>query len=85
MLSCVYYMRSYGYTSPNYSVLTPAPKTRWGSTGISRGAFKGRKPALTDKDLEYLREHDEHSNQVWETWRQRKDVELQVAKDEQQQ
>lgn len=76
---------SYGYTSPSYTVLSPSgpPRARWGSTGVSRESYKGRQSALTEKDMEYLREHDEQSNQVWETWRQRKTLELQLAKEEQ--
>ena len=34
------------------------------------------------QDVQFLQQHDEESNVVWQTWRARKDIEAQLRKEE---
>lgn len=86
---------SFGYTSPSYTDLKPAaPAARVATkphglttAGVTLRPIKGgsagaTRSMLSERDIEFLRERDADNQQVFEVWSQRKQLELQLEKEE---
>ncbi|GLC47890.1 hypothetical protein PLESTB_000036800 [Pleodorina starrii] len=82
----------HGYISPSYADLKPAGPPRQtkstkahGSTSVSGGLrpLRHGTSLLTEKDLQFLKERDADNRQVFDVWSQRKHLELQMEREEQ--
>ncbi|GLI67953.1 hypothetical protein VaNZ11_012285, partial [Volvox africanus] len=81
---------SHGYLSPSYSELKPAaPGTRsvttkpHGSKVSGLRALRNGASLLTESDLKFLREREADNQQVFDVWSQRKHLELEMEREEQ--